>query len=114
MSREGRKQILIILAVLLCLLAAAAVLISAGAVGEDSAFLVIAAACLIGCFVGGRFAVRRTAGRRSLVGFGSAAFFLVLLIVIGFLCMDGMKLSGEGLVFAPEDFVDFFTYELYI
>ena len=80
-------------------LAIMALLISCGILGDSGAVQLIALSCFISCFVGGRAAIRKRAGRQLLMGLGSGAIFVILILLIGFLCLDSMQIGAEGILF---------------
>lgn len=54
------------------------------------------AACVIGAFAGGRFAVRRCRTRILLLGLGTGLVFFLLLLSVGFILLHDVSLENHG------------------
>lgn len=73
-------------------------LVSGGILREDSITQVTAAACLIGCFIGGGLVCSRWRTKRFIAGLltGAACFLLILLVSL--LSGDSIELGVQGMV----------------
>lgn len=72
-------------------------LISSGMLGQDAAQAMIPASCVIGCLVGGLFAVRKHGSRAIITGFGVGAILFLLLISIGTVAFGEISLGQRAL-----------------
>ena len=67
--------------------------VSAGVLKSDAAMQTTAAACLIGCLIGGSLACKRWSSKRLFTGLLTGLFCFLLILVIAFL-MDGAPEIG--------------------
>lgn len=89
---------LLALGVELVVLLLGAVAVSKGILKEDAAPQLTAAACVLGCFVGGLFACARWKSRRLLGGLAAGAVCYLLILSVGLLMDDSVKLGVQALV----------------
>lgn len=78
------------------LLGAAAV--SNGILKEDAAAQVTAAACVLGCLIGGLLACTRWSSRRLLAGLAVGVMCYLLILAVGLLLGDGFQPGPQALV----------------
>ena len=89
---------LLALGVELMVLLLGAVAVSNGILKEDAAAQVTAAACVVGCLAGGLLACGRCGSRRLLVGLAVGAVCCLLILAVGLLMGDGLKLGAQALI----------------
>ena len=89
---------LLALGVALMVLLLGAVAVSGGILKEDASAQVTAAACVIGCFVGGLLACTRCGSRRLPVGLAVGGVCCLLIIAVGLLMGDGLELGVQALI----------------
>jgi putative membrane protein (TIGR04086 family) len=89
---------LLSLGVELMILLLGSVAVSCGLLPETAGTQIIAVACVIGCFAGGRGACVQCPSHRQLAGVavGAVCFFLILLI--GLLTADGLEVGAQGAI----------------
>ena len=80
-----------ILALLLC-----AVLVSAGVLPVNGMYGAVLAACALGAFAGGIYAVRHVEGRSLLAGLGVGVVLFLLLLTAGFIVYQGASVANGG------------------
>ena len=89
---------LLALGVELMVLLLGAVAVSNGILKEDSAAQVTAAACVVGCLAGGLLACTRCGSKRLLVGLAVGAVCCLLILAVGLLMGDGLRLGAQALI----------------
>ena len=89
---------LLALGVELMVLLLGAVAVSNGILKEDAAAQVTAAACVVGCLAGGLLACTRCGSRRLLVGLAVGAVCCLLILAVGLLMGDGLRLGAQALI----------------
>ena len=89
---------LLALGVELVVLLLGALAVSKGILKEDAAAQVTAAACVLGCFVGGLLACARWKSRRLLGGLAVGAVCYVLVLAVGLLMSDELALGAQALI----------------
>lgn len=89
---------LLALGVELIVLLLGALAVSNGILKEDAAPQVTAAACVLGCFIGGVFACARWRSRRLLGGLAAGMLCYLLLLAVGLLMSDGAELGVQALI----------------
>ena len=72
--------------------------VSNGILKEDAAAQVTAAACVLGCLVGGALACSRWSSRRLLAGLAAGAVCFLLILAVGLLMGDGFTPGAQMLV----------------
>lgn len=80
-----------ILVLLIC-----AVLVSVGLVPVEAMYGAVLAACALGAFAGGIYAVRYVEGRSLLAGLGVGAVLFLLLLTAGFIVYQGASVANGG------------------
>ena len=80
-----------ILVLLIC-----AVLVSVGLVPVEAMYGAVLAACALGAFAGGIYAVRHVEGRSLLAGLGVGAVLFLLLLTAGFIVYQGASVANGG------------------
>ena len=80
-----------ILVLLIC-----AVLVSVGLVPVEAMYGTVLAACALGAFAGGIYAVRHVEGRSLLAGLGVGAVLFLLLLTAGFIVYQGASVANGG------------------
>lgn len=80
-----------ILVLLIC-----AVLVSVGLVPVEAMYGTVLAACALGAFAGGIYAVRHVEGRSLLAGMGVGAVLFLLLLTAGFIVYQGASVANGG------------------
>lgn len=88
---------LLALGVALMVLLLGAVAVSQGILKETAAPQLTAAACVLGCFVGGVLACVRWNSRRLLAGLCAGAMCWLLLLAVGLL-MNGVEFGSQALI----------------
>ena len=88
-----------ILALLICLavLFLCAAGISGGWLNDRHMVQYTIAGCVVGCLIGGLFAVLRCRARALLVGLGVGCVFFLLLLTVGLLFYPDMSIGERGL-----------------
>ena len=89
---------LLALGVELTVLLLGAVAVSNGILKEDAAAQVTAAACVVGCLAGGLLACTRCGSRRLLAGLAVGAVCCLLILAVGLLMGDGLRLGAQALI----------------
>ena len=89
---------LLALGVELMVLLLGAVAVSNGILKEDAAAQVTAAACVIGCLAGGLLACIRCSSKRMLAGLAVGAVCCLLIVSVGLLMGDGLRLGVQALI----------------
>ena len=89
---------LLALGVELVLLLLGAVAVSRGILKEDAAPQITAAACVLGCLVGGLLACARWKSRRLLGGLAAGVVCYLLILAVGLLMSDGLELGSQALI----------------
>ena len=89
---------LLALGVELMVLLLGAVAVSNGILKEDAAVQVTAAACVLGCLAGGLLACGRCGSKRLLAGLAVGAVCCLLILAVGLLLGDGLRLGVQALV----------------
>ena len=69
-----------------------------GILKEDAAPQLTAAACVLGCFIGGLLACARWKSRRLLGGLAAGAVCYLLILAVGLLMSDALELGGQALI----------------
>ena len=72
--------------------------VSRGILKEDAAAQVTAAACVLGCLIGGLLACTRWESRRLLAGLATGAVCYLLILAVGLLLGDGFELGAQALI----------------
>ena len=80
-----------ILVLLIC-----AVLVSVGLVPVKAMYGAVLAACALGAFAGGIYAVRHVEGRSLLAGLGVGVVLFLLLLTAGFIVYQGASVANGG------------------
>ena len=80
-----------ILVLLIC-----AVLVSVGLVPVEAMYGAVLAACALGAFAGGIYAVRHVEGRSLLAGLGVGVVLFLLLLPAGFIVYQGASVANGG------------------
>lgn len=85
-------------ALLICvtLLFICALAISAGWLSEQGTTQYILASCVIGCLLGGLYAVFRCRSKTLVIGICVGVVFFLLLLTVGLLLYPGMSLENQG------------------
>ena len=89
---------LLALGVELMVLLLGAVAVSNGILKEDAAAQVTAAACVVGCLAGGLLACTRCSSSRLLAGLAVVAVCCMLILAVGLLMGDGLRLGAQALI----------------
>ena len=89
---------LLALGVELMVLLLGAVAVSNGVLKEDSAPQLTAAACVLGCLIGGCLACTRWKSRRLLAGLASGGVCYLLILAVGLLMSDSFELGLQALI----------------
>ena len=89
---------LLALGVELMMLLLGAVAVSNGILKEDAAAQVTAAACVLGCLAGGVLACSRCGSKRLLAGLAVGAVCCLLILAVGLLMGDGLRLGAQALI----------------
>ena len=89
---------LLALGVELTVLLLGAAAVSGGILKEDAAAQVTAAACVVGCLAGGLLACCRCASKRLLAGLAVGAVCCLLILAVGLLMGDGLRLGAQALI----------------
>ena len=89
---------LLALGVELMVLLLGAAAVSNGILKEDSAAQVTAAACVMGCLAGGLLACSRCGSKRLLAGLAVGAVCCLLILAVGLLMGDGLRLDAQALI----------------
>ena len=89
---------LLALGVELMVLLLGAVAVSNGILKEDAAVQVTAAACVAGCLAGGLLACCRCDSRRLLAGLAVGGVCCLLIMAVGLLMGDGLRLGAQALI----------------
>ena len=89
---------LLALGVELVVLLLGAVAVSNGILKEDTAAQVTAAACVAGCLAGGLLACCRCDSKRLLAGLAVGAVCFLLILSVGLLMGDGLRLGTQALI----------------
>lgn len=89
---------LLALGVELTVLLLGAAAVSRGILKEDAAAQVTAAACVLGCLIGGLLACTRWSSRRLLAGLAAGAVCYLLILAVGLLLGDGFQPGPQALV----------------
>ncbi|MDE6280596.1 MAG: TIGR04086 family membrane protein, partial [Oscillospiraceae bacterium] len=71
---------------------------SRGMLKEAAAPQLTAAACVVGCLAGGLLACARWKSRRLLGGLAAGAVCYLLILAVGLLMSDSLKLGGQALI----------------
>lgn len=72
--------------------------VSAGILKPDAAAQTTAAACLIGCFIGGSLACKRWSSKRLFAGLLTGLFCFLLILVISFLLDGAPEIGTQALI----------------
>ena len=72
------------------------VLVSVGLVPVEAMYGAVLAACALGAFAGGIYAVRHVEGRSLLAGLGVGAVLFLLLLTAGFIVYQGASVANGG------------------
>ena len=103
-SGRGQNIVALILGALLALgielivLLLGSIAVSAGVLRADAATQVTAAACLIGCFIGGSLACARWDTRRLFAGLLTGVVCFLLILFAAFLLGDGPEIGTQALI----------------
>ena len=89
---------LLALGVELMVLLLGAIAVSNGILKEGAAAQVTAAACVVGCLAGGLLACSRCGSRRLLAGLAVGAVCCLLILAVGLLMGDGLRLGVQALI----------------
>lgn len=89
---------LLALGVELMILLLGALAVSKGILKQDAAPQLTAAACVLGCFMGGILACARWKSRRLLGGLATGAVCYLLILAVGLLMNDALKLGLQALI----------------
>ena len=89
---------LLALGVELMVLLLGAAAVSNGILKEDAAAQVTAAACVVGCLAGGLLACTRCSSKRLLAGLAVGGVCCLLIIAVGLLMGDGLRLGAQALI----------------
>ena len=89
---------LLALGVELVILLLGALAVSKGILKEDAAPQLTAAACVLGCLAGGLLACARWKSRRLLGGLATGAVCYLLILAVGLLMSDSLKLGAQALI----------------
>ncbi|MBD5118308.1 MAG: TIGR04086 family membrane protein [Clostridiales bacterium] len=89
---------LLALGVELVILLLGALAVSKGILKEDAAPQLTAAACVLGCLAGGLLACARWKSRRLLGGLAAGAVCYLLILAVGLLMSDSLKLGAQALI----------------
>ena len=89
---------LLALGVELMVLLLGAAAVSNGILKEDTAAQVTAAACVAGCLAGGLLACSRCGSKRLLAGLAVGGVCCLLIIAVGLLMGDGLRLGAQALI----------------
>lgn len=89
---------LLALGVELMVLLLGAVAVSNGILKEDAAAQVTAAACVLGCLIGGLLACSRWSARRLLAGLAVGAVCYLLILAVSLLMGEGFQPGPQALV----------------
>lgn len=89
---------LLALGVELMILLLGALAVSKGILKEDAAPQLTAAACVLGCLAGGLLACARWKSRRLLGGLATGAVCFLLILAVGLLMSDSLKLGAQALI----------------
>ena len=89
---------LLALGVELLMLLLSAVAVSNGILKEDAAVPVTAAACVAGGLAGGLLACGRCSSRRLLAGLAVGGVCCLLIMAVGLLMGDGLRLGAQALI----------------
>ncbi len=71
--------------------------ILAGWLPQDMDYQAMVTGCLLGCFIGGRYAVVRCGTRSLFIGLGVGVIFFLLLILMGILFYQEVSLENGGI-----------------
>ena len=88
---------LIALGIAVLVLLAAAAAVSAGVLREDTAVQGTAAACIIGCFLGGLITCVKWGNCSLIAGLSAGAACFLLLLAVSLLISDGLELGLHAL-----------------
>lgn len=100
----ARKALMLLLGALLALgielivLLLGSVAVSAGILRTDTETQVTAAACLLGCFIGGSFACAHWDSKRLLAGLLSGLICFALILLVALILGDGLEIGTKGLI----------------
>jgi len=75
-----------------------ALAVSRGILKEDAAPQLTAAACVLGCLAGGLLACARWKSRRFLGGIATGAVCYLLILAVGLLMSDSLRLGAQALI----------------
>ena len=89
---------LLALGVELMVLLLGAAAVSNGILKEGAAAQVTAAACVVGCFAGGLLVCTRCGSRRLLAGLAVGGVCCLLILAVGLLMGDGLRLGAQALI----------------
>jgi len=89
---------LLALGVELMILLLGALAVSNGVLKEDSASQLTAAACVVGCFIGGMLACSRWRDRRLLGGLAAGMVCYLLILAVSLLMSDAPALGAQALI----------------
>ena len=89
---------LLALGVEILVLLLGSVAVSKGILQDDAAAQVSAAACVLGCLIGGWFACGRVPARRLLAGIAAGGVCFLLILVVGLLMGDGFTFGTQGVI----------------
>ena len=89
---------LLALGVELMVLLLGAAAVSNGILKEGAAAQVTAAACVVGCLAGGLLACSRCGSKRLLAGLAVGAVCCLLILAVGLLMGDGLRLDAQALI----------------
>lgn len=89
---------LLALGVELVVLMLGALAVSNGILKEDSTPQLTAAACVLGCFIGGMLACSRWRSRRLLGGLAAGGVCYLLILAVSLLMSDALTLGVQALV----------------
>ena len=89
---------LLALGVELMTLLLGAVAVSSGVLKEDAALQLTAAACVLGCLIGGVLACTRWRSHRLLAGLAVGVVCYLLILAVGLLMSDSFELGLQALI----------------
>lgn len=89
---------LLALGVELVILLLGSLAVSNGIFKEDAALQLTAAACVLGCFVGGLLGCARWKSQRMLGGLATGVVCYLLILVVGLLMSDDLVLGTQALI----------------
>lgn len=88
---------LLALGIELIILLLSSVAISKGIIRDSAAMQITVAACVIGCFAGGKLTCARWSARRLLAGLAAGAVCYLLILAVGLMLSDDFELGLQAL-----------------